>query len=103
MKRDTRSPDADAYRNWYGLKAWRDARKAQLAREPLCRYCKDEGFIVQATIVNHVKPHKGDWQLFIAASNHESTCKNHHDSLVQSFERTGTMRPVIGLDGWPTA
>lgn len=98
---DARSPEAASYRSWYGLGVWKAARRAQLARDPLCRYCKDQGLIVRATVVNHKTPHKGKWQLFIDAGNHESTCKPCHDSLVQSYERTGHMRPVIALDGWP--
>ena len=100
---DLRSPQATQYRGWYQLKAWQQARRIQLARSPLCKYCKQEGKVTPATVVNHIKPHKGDWHLFISADNHESTCSHHHNSLIQSYERTGRMAPVIGLDGWPAA
>lgn len=101
MRRDLRTSQAAAYRKLYKTAAWQQARKAQLSTHPLCIYCQQEGKIVPATVVNHRKPHKGDWDLFISAQNHESTCAHHHNSLVQSYERTGRMRPVIALDGWP--
>ncbi len=101
LRRQQRSPEAEAYRRLYKTAAWQKARKAQLQREPLCRYCKDEGKIVAATVCNHKVPHKGNWQLFIDPKNHESSCAPHHDSLIQSYERTGRMKPAIGPDGWP--
>jgi 5-methylcytosine-specific restriction protein A len=57
---------------------------------------------VAATVVNHRKPHKGNWSLFIDATNHESTCKPCHDGPIQSEERRGFSREV-GVDGWPTS
>ena len=30
-------------------------------------------------MVDHVKPHRGDWALFIDPANHQSLCKHHHD------------------------
>lgn len=101
MPRDYRSQAATEYRKLYKTASWQKARKVQLSKEPLCYLCSQEGKVVQATVVNHAKPHKGDWSLFIAADNHQSVCKPHHDGVIQSYERTGTMRPAIGLDGWP--
>lgn len=46
-------------------------------------------------MVNHRKPHKGDWSLFIDPDNHESVCKDHHDTLIQREEARGH---VIGCD-----
>lgn len=89
---DIRSPQATQYRGWYQLKAWQQARRAQLSREPLCSRCKTLGYVVLATVVNHIIPHKGDWFLFISSTNHESTCKPCHDSHIQSYERTGIIK-----------
>lgn len=90
-----RSTEAQAYRRWYNLKAWKDARLAQLAHQPLCERCEKAGRITQATVVNHRTPHKGDWSLFINPENHESLCAPHHDTLVQREEARGH---VIGCD-----
>lgn len=93
--RRTRSPEAQAYRRWYGLKAWLEARKAQLSKQPLCERCKAMGRVTPATIVNHRKAHKGNWSLFIDPANHESTCAPHHDTLIQREEERGY---TIGSD-----
>jgi 5-methylcytosine-specific restriction protein A len=97
---DYRSTEAQAYRAWYKLKAWQDARRLQLSKSPLCVHCKTLGRIAPATVVNHITPHKGDWTLFISSSNHESTCKPCHDSHIQSFERTGIIKGST-VDGTP--
>jgi 5-methylcytosine-specific restriction protein A len=83
------------WRNWYKLKAWLVARAAQLAKQPLCERCLQRKRIVAATVVNHRKPHKGDWALFIDPANHESSCKPCHDGEIQQEERTGY---VAGCD-----
>jgi hypothetical protein len=45
--------------------------------------------------INDLKPHKGDWSLFIDPANHESACKEHHDSTIKTEENRGD---VIGTD-----
>ena len=56
---------------------WRNYRKAFLAAHPLCEKCKPH--IQAASVVDHIKPHKGDQELFWDESNHQSLCKKHHD------------------------
>lgn len=92
MSRNQRSPEAREWHKLYGLKQWTAARRAQLSRQPLCELCKQQGRIVPATVVNHIKPHKGDWQLFSDPGNLQSVCQPCHDGAVQSYERTGRMR-----------
>lgn len=87
-----RSEQAQAYRHFYKTKAWQQARAAQLSSQPLCELCLEAKRTVPATVVNHKTPHKGDWQLFIDPTNHQSVCKPCHDGAIQSFERTGDMR-----------
>lgn len=71
------------WRGWYSLPLWRKGiRPAQLAAEPLCRRCKAVGLTVLATEVNHVVPHRGDWQKFIAGP-FESLCKPCHSGPAQ--------------------
>lgn len=99
-RRNQRSSSAEAYRGWYKLAIWLKLRAEQLARQPLCERCIKRDKVVPATVVNHRKPHKGDWKLFIDPENHQSLCKPCHDGPVQSAERGG--RTVeIGVDGWP--
>ena len=35
---------------------WRKMREHILAREPLCRDCRRRGYVVAATVVDHVEP-----------------------------------------------
>ncbi|WP_267212309.1 HNH endonuclease [Chelatococcus asaccharovorans] len=87
---DARRREAQPWRSFYKTAAWQEARQTQLARQPLCERCLAEGHVAPATVVNHRQPHKGDWSTFIAASNHESTCKPHHDRDIQREERAAT-------------
>jgi 5-methylcytosine-specific restriction endonuclease McrA len=46
-----------------------------LARDPLCKICNR----YPSVIVDHVKPHKGDWDKFTDAANCQGLCKRCHD------------------------
>lgn len=72
--------ESAAWHSWYSLPVWKDdLRPAQLLREPFCRECAAQGFRTYATVVDHVRPFRGDWPLFIDPANHQSLCKFHHD------------------------
>lgn len=95
-----RSEDALAYRNLYGLKAWKRARAYQLHAFPLCALCHARGILTPANVVNHRKPHRGVMDLFLDPANLESLCKPCHDGPTQSFERTGVERGC-NAEGFP--
>lgn len=59
--------------------AWRKARVFFLIKHPLCVHCENEGTIGAATVVDHIKPHKGDKALFWDRANWQPLCKMHHD------------------------
>lgn len=81
---------------------WRKARIAFLAENPLCARCNREGRLAAATVVDHVKPHKGDMALFWDAANWEASCKPCHDRAKQSEEKGGTKHlAACGPDGLP--
>lgn len=63
--------------------------------------CKAEGFVIAATVANHTKAHKGDWDLFVDPDNLDSLCKTHHDRDQQSFEKGGSPKLKFDEDGWP--
>lgn len=68
------------YHGWYLLPIWTDnLRPAQLLREPFCRECARQGIRTRATVVDHIRPFRGDWTLFVNPANHQSLCKHHHD------------------------
>ncbi len=62
----------------YGRR-WRKARRLYLREHPLCVQCEAEGTIMAATVVDHVVPHRGDYNLFWDESNWQAMCKPCHD------------------------
>jgi 5-methylcytosine-specific restriction protein A len=74
----------------YGTKAWKRIRATQLQDEPCCRMCKRRGFLVSATVCDHITPHKGDPDLFFHGP-FQSLCKTCHDSAKQAQDK-GRMR-----------
>ncbi len=86
-----RKASAD-YHSWYGKTIWkRKLRPSQLIHEPWCAECDKQGMRTKATVVDHVRPHRGDWTLFTDETNLQSLCKYHHDkktALEQAQERS---------------
>lgn len=58
--------------------------------------------MVGATVVDHVKPHRGDLELFLDRTNLQSLCKPCHDAHKQAQEHNadGVLRGA-GHDGRP--
>jgi 5-methylcytosine-specific restriction protein A len=61
---------------------WRAYRKQYLAQHPLCTPCQEEGRLTPATVVDHIRAHKGDQVLFWDPTNHRAVCAPHHDERV---------------------
>jgi 5-methylcytosine-specific restriction enzyme A len=89
------------FKHLYNSKLWKQLRQVHLARNPLCTSCLVEGNTTPANVVNHVRPHRGDWALFSDPANLQSLCKYHHDSEAQSQDIRG-YGTRIADDGWPT-
>ncbi|MFG1452780.1 HNH endonuclease signature motif containing protein [Xanthobacter sp. V2C-8] len=79
---------------------WDKARKSYLSSHPLCVMCEREGRVTAATVVDHIKPHRGDQVLFWDAGNWQPLCKPHHDGAKQREEARGHASGC-GLDGRP--
>lgn len=62
--------------------------------------CEAEGRTTAASVVDHIKPHRGDQALFWDRANWQPLCKPHHDRDKQREER-GSLIVTIGEDGWP--
>ena len=99
-RRDSRSKEAAAYRAWYKTPIWKAIRLNQLSTHPLCCMCEAEGRVTVATVCDHIKPHKGDWALFVGGP-FQSLCASHHSSDAQRIEKGGTPKLRINVDGWP--
>lgn len=69
----------------YGYR-WQKARAAYLAENPLCVYCRRIGRVEAATVVDHIKPHRGDEQLFWDEGNWQPLCASCHSSIKQAEE-----------------
>ena len=60
---------------WTKYRAWFLAQAANA----LCVYCQREGRITPAVVVDHITPHRGNYQLFWETTNHQPLCKTCHD------------------------
>ena len=69
---------ASSTKRGYGSK-WQAARKRYLRAHPYCVRCLKEGRMTEATVVDHITPHRGDATLFWDENNWQSLCKPCHD------------------------
>ena len=77
----------------YKTARWQKLRKQVLLKQPFCAECQRQGKITRATIVDHIKPHKGNLDLFWDEENLQSLCKSCHDrKTVQEGRWTGKGR-----------
>lgn len=79
---------------------WRKERLAFLQINPLCKFCTQAGKVTAANVVDHIKPHKGNQELFWDTNNWQPLCKTCHDSTKARIE-SGKDLPVFGEDGFP--
>ncbi len=91
------TPRATAQERGYTAR-WQRASKAYLNEHPCCECeeCKRTGAVVEATVVDHVIPHRGDMELFWDEANWCAMSKPHHDRKTATrdggFGRTPTTR-----------
>lgn len=102
-----RSEEANQYRKLYATKQWRVLREQALFRDAYRCQHKGCGVILRrgvshpnSAVVHHIKPHKGDLDLFFNLDNLQSVCWAHHSGIIQSIENRG-FDVTIGNDGWP--
>ena len=78
--RMVRSP----WRSWYMNPSgpWRHPvwglRAQVLADNPWCVQCQQRGLLVEATDVDHIVPHEGDWDRFRDRANLQGLCAPCH-------------------------
>jgi len=65
---------------------WRQYRETFLREHPLCVECLKSDKVVAASVVDHIKPHKGDKRLFWDMKNHQPLCKRCHDVKTAKFD-----------------
>lgn len=80
---EDRDRRGSAYERGYTHK-WNEARLVWLRAKPLCTRCMQSGHIQAASVVDHIRPHKGDKGLFWDQANWQSLCKPCHDRKTAS-------------------
>ena len=70
---------AASWRALYASRAWQDASRSYLQRNPLCVDCGELGAVVPSRVVDHIVPHKGDRTLFWQRSNWQALCFACHN------------------------
>lgn len=70
--------------------AWRRESKKFLLSHPYCVKCLEEHKMVEATVVDHIKPHRGSEELFWDRGNWQALCKHHHDVKTMTEDRYQT-------------
>ena len=68
-------------------RAWNKARRLFLLDNPLCIRCADRHLIVEATVVDHIEPHRGDRMKFWDRENWQALCKRCHDKKTAGEDR----------------
>lgn len=92
---EARRLERNPWRRFYATRQWKQLRAWHIGRHPLCAMCEADGHVTAARVVDHIRPHKGDWALFTDPANLQSLCDSHHASTKQREEATGH---VVGSD-----
>jgi 5-methylcytosine-specific restriction endonuclease McrA len=85
---------------FYKTGLWQRLRELQLQRHRLCKFCLERGIVTAANVVDHVTPHRGNWNAFVTGEL-QSLCEPCHKSAKRQIEIRG-YRIDTGLDGLPT-
>lgn len=68
-------------KNWrwlYNSKNWKRVRSKVLLVSPFCVECSKDGIKTVANEVDHIKPHRGNIELFQDLTNLQALCKSCH-------------------------
>lgn len=71
---------------------WQRKRKLFLKKHPLCEKCKAEGKYIEASVVDHIVPHRGDESLMWDENNWQALCKPCHDNKTGNEDSTPSYR-----------
>lgn len=105
--------------------AWEKAAAGFRAKHPSCLGCAAIGVSTPSTLVDHIRPHRGDRALFWDRENWQSACEWHHNTVKKTLEalwdeglvaeadlkldspraiavtRSTPRKQTYGADGWP--
>lgn len=83
--RRTDAARGSAHQRGYGRR-WANTRAGWLRSRPLCVAHLANGYAVEATVLDHVRPHRGDMVLFWDAGNWQGICDECHRIVKSSIE-----------------
>ncbi len=100
------------FKHLYNSAEWQSLRMQVFIRDMfICQMCGQPTYRVanskqacnrkRSPVADHIKPHKGNVELFFDPNNIQTLHKYCHDKHKQKLERGGKQRPETGLDGWP--
>jgi 5-methylcytosine-specific restriction protein A len=72
-------PRRNPHKKLYSSTRWQELRRYRLNTQPLCVECLKNNRYTPATVVDHIKPHRGNEKLFYDLKNLQSMCKPCHD------------------------
>lgn len=89
-QRDATQP----WRAWYKTSRWQKLRRTILKRDGYACQTTKVGLVGKypapnSPVVDHIKPHRGDPDLFWDPDNLQAVCKSWHDKQKQSMEKRG--------------
>lgn len=74
-----RERDQTEARQWIHSLRWRKASRMFLNEHPICVWCWAKDRDTPATLVDHIKPHNGNYDLFWDQNNWQGLCNPHHE------------------------
>lgn len=63
---------------------WHKVSTFFLSLHPLCVMCEKKGIVTAATCVDHIIPHRGDYNLFWDSENFQALCASCHSKKTAS-------------------
>ncbi len=88
---------------WTKTRRWRALVLDVLEDQPFCLFCEQVGIVEPAQAIDHIKPHRGDEDLFWDRDNLQPLCFRCHNAKAQ-HERFSTrpyQPPGCDLEGRP--
>jgi 5-methylcytosine-specific restriction protein A len=88
-----RTPERKARQSLYDHE-WRAYSRRRLSVHPYCVRCERLGRISLAIVTDHIRPHKGNPDLFRDPDNHQSLCKLCHDRKTRLEDGGGALPSI---------
>ena len=79
---------------------WRRVRRIVLSSEPLCRMCKQQGYVTAATEVDHIKPRDEGGDMWDRA-NLQPLCRECHENKTRRQMLKAPARGGACVHGMP--